>query len=303
MAVCSQFLQDYMASLAHLRAAKYLIEQSGGFVALESGILRTLIRADLGRAVTKLEAPVLNSPSKPMTIAFLKGMCDAQLEREWGNALLLAARVAIPKQMREYVRHVIQCTRMLDYVWTHRDTSGPVVAKILSTIIATLYYLLSVSFQLQHDSALYDLKKLEAARITLLLWMLLLTRSIRDGQHTYRDIPYDYEFRVTEPEIKKRLWSSGLHYLLIDWNRAVRSLNQSPATTNERVPLKLIRLIQTMERKTDVKLGGLMERLFELEEQHRSSHLDRLSDPGRRGKPWPKAPWPSVFAFNAFLIP
>lgn len=303
MAVCSQFLQDYVASLAHLRAAKYLIEQRGGFVAAEPGILRTLIRADLGRAVTTLEAPVLKSPSKPMTIALPKGTCDAELERECGDALLLIARVAIPKQMGEYVRHAIQCTRMLDYVWAHRDTSGPIVAEILSTVIATLYYLLSASFQPQHASALYDPKKLEAARITLLLWMLLLTRSTRDGQHTYRDIPYDYEFRVIDPEIKKRLWSSGIHCLLMEWNRAIRSLNQSPATKNERVPLKLIRLIQAMETKTDVKLGGLMERLFELEEQHRFSRLDRLYDPGRRGKTWPKAAWPSVFAFNAFLIP
>jgi len=131
----------------------------------------------------------------------------------------------------------------------------------------------------------------------------LLTRSTRDGQHTYRDIPSHYEFRVIDPEIKKRLWSSGIHCLLMEWNRAIRSLNQSPATKNERVPLKLIRLIQAMETKTDVKLGGLMERLFELEEQHRSSRLDKLYDPGQRGKTWPKAAWPSVFAFNAFLIP
>jgi hypothetical protein len=37
-------------------------------------------------------------------------------------------------------------------------------------------------------------------RITLLLWTLLLTWCTRDGQHTYRDVPYDYEFNVVDPE-------------------------------------------------------------------------------------------------------
>jgi hypothetical protein len=302
MAVCAQFLQDYAASLAHLRATKHLIQKRGGLAAVESGILRTIVRADVGRAVVTLEAPVVKSPSEPMTIALPKGTCDAELERQSEDALLLTARAGIPKQMGEHVRHVIRCTRMLAYVWTHRDTSSLLVGKILFTVIATLYYLLSASFKSQNNSVLYDTKKLEATRVTLLLWTLLLTRSTRDGQQTYRDIPYDYEFRITDPEIRKRLWHSGLHDLLIEWNQAIRILNQSPVAKSKRIPMKLIRIVQAMEKKTDVKLGGLMERLFELEERHRSSGLNYPYNPGQSAKSWHKAAWPSTFAFNAFLI-
>jgi hypothetical protein len=88
---------------------------------------------------------------------------------------------------------------MLQHAWTNRDCSGPIVGKILSTLIALLYYLLSASFQSNTDSNLYEMKKLEAMRITLLPWALLLTRSTRDGQHIYRGIPYDYEFEVVDP--------------------------------------------------------------------------------------------------------
>jgi hypothetical protein len=81
MAVCAQFLQDYAASLAHLRAAKLLIEQRGGFAVAEPGVLRTIVRADLGRAVATLEAPVLNCPTKPTTVVLPDAVCDAELER------------------------------------------------------------------------------------------------------------------------------------------------------------------------------------------------------------------------------
>jgi hypothetical protein len=176
------------------------------------------------------------------------------------------------------------------------------VGKILSTVIALLYYLLSASFQSNTDSNLYDTKKLEATRITLLLWTLLLSRSTRDGEHTYRDIPYDYEFKVVDPEVQKRLQFSDLYDLLMDWNRAIQILNQFSNTTSKGIPPSLICLVQAMETKTDVKVGGLMERVFELEELYRSSGLNQQFDPSRRGKPWLKAAWPSVYAFNAFLI-
>ena len=144
MAVGAQFIQDHAALLAHLRAAKHLIEQRGGFAAIEPGILETLVRADVGRAIVTLEAPVLHSPSTPTPISLPTGTCDAELERRSGDALLLMSQAVVPKQMGIYVRHVIECSRTLDYVWTRRDSSGPVTRKILSTVIATLYYLLSI---------------------------------------------------------------------------------------------------------------------------------------------------------------
>jgi hypothetical protein len=302
MAVCAQFLHDYAASLAHLRAAKLLIEQRSGFAAVESGILRTIVRADLGRAVATLEAPVLNCPTKPTTVVLPNAACDAELERQADHALLLTARAPLPEQLGQYIHHLIKCTKMLGYAWTNRDCSGPIVGKVLSTIIALLYYLLSASFQSNTDSNLYNMKKLEAMRITLLLWTLLLTRCTRDGQHTYRDIPYDYEFNVVDPEVQTRLQFSDLYDLLMDWNQATQILNQSSNTKSKGIPPNLICIVQAMEAKTEVKLGWLMERVFELEELHRASSLNKQFDPSRRCKAWRKEAWPSVYAFNAFLI-
>ena len=288
MAVCAQFLQDYAASLAHLRAAKLLIEQRGGFAVAEPGVMRTIVRADLGRAVATLEAPVLNCPTKPTTVVLPDAVCDAELERQADHALLLTAQAPLPEQLGQYIRHLIKCTKMLEYDWTNRDCSGPIVGKILSTVIALLYYLLSASFQSNTDPSLYDTKKLETMRITLLLWTLLLTQCTRDGQHTYRDVPYDYEFNVVDPEVQRRLQFSDLSDLLMDWNRAIQILNQFSNTKSKGIPPNLICIVQTMEVKAEVKLGGLMERVFELEELHRPSSLNKQFDPSRRGKAWRK---------------
>jgi hypothetical protein len=302
MAVCEQFLQDYAASLAHLRAVRLLIKQRGGFAAVEPGILRTIVRADLGRAVATLEAPVLDCPTEPTTVVLPNAVCDAELERQADYALLLTSQTPLPKELVQYIHHLIKCTMMLEYAWKNRDCSGPIMGKILFTVIALLYYLLSASFQSNADSDLFDTKKLEATRITLLLWTLLLSRSTRDGQHTYRDIPYDYEFKIVDLEVQKRLQFSELYDLLMDWNRAIQFLNQFSDTKSKGIPPNLICIVQAMETKTDVKLGGLMQCIFQLEELHRSSDLNKQFDPSRRGKSWLKAAWPSIYAFNAFLI-
>ena len=117
-----------------------------------------------------------------------------------------------------------------------------------------------------------------------LLWTLLLTRSTRDGQHTYRDILYDYEFEDVDSEVQKRLQFSDLHDLLMDWKRAIRILNQFSNTKSKGIPPNLICIVQAMEAKTDVKLGGLIECVFQLEELHRSSGLNKQFDPSRRSK-------------------
>jgi hypothetical protein len=280
MAACADFLNDNVATLAHLRAIKYLIKQRGGFAAVKSGILRTIIRADIGRAVATLESPVMSSPTKPTTIALPKSICDAELEWQSEDALLLTARAEIPKQMAEYVSHLIQCIRVMDYGWTHPDASGPLTEKVLSTAVATLYYLLSASFQSQPDSNLDDVKRLEATRITLLMWTVLLIMFVWEAQQTHRDICYNSELRITDPEVRRRLSSSGLHDLLMEWSQANRILIQSPRAKRERVPINLIRIVQAMETKTNVKLGGLMERLFELEEHYRSRGPSGLVQPG-----------------------
>jgi hypothetical protein len=169
---------------------------------------------------------------------------------------------------------------MLDYGWTHPDASGPLTGKLVSTAFATLHYLLSASFQSQPDSDLDDAKRLEATRITLLMWTKLFIMFVWEAQQTYCDICYNSEFRVTDPEVRRRLSSSGLHDLLMEWNQAIRILTQSPHAKRERVPINLIRIVQAMETKTNVKLGGLMERLFELGEQYRSRGLSGLVQPG-----------------------
>ena len=297
MAACADFLRDNAATLVHLRAIRYLIKQRGGLAAVKPGILWTIIRADMGRAVATLEPPVMSFPTKPTAIALPKGVCDAELERQSEDALLLTARAEIPKQMAEYVRHLIQCVRMLDYGWTHPGASGSLTGRLLSTVIATVYYLLSASFQAQPDSDLDDARRLEATRITLLMWTLLLIRFLWEAQQAYRDVCYNSEFRITDPEAKRRLSSSGLHDLLMEWNQANRILIQSPHPKRERVSINLIRIVQAMETKTNVKLGGLMERLFELEEQYRSRGLVGLVQPGQGQCLSFKAAMPSVIIF------
>jgi hypothetical protein len=55
----------------------------------------------------------------------------------------------------------------------------------------------------------------------------------------------------------------------MDWNRAIQILNQFSNTKSKGIPPNLICIVQTMEGKAEVKIGGLMERTFELEELHR----------------------------------
>lgn len=82
----------------------------------------------------------------------------------------------------------------------------------------------------------------------------------------------------------------------------IQILNQFSNTKSKGMPPNLICIVQAMEVKAEVKLGGLMERVFELEELHRPGSLNKQFDPSRRGKTWRKEAWPSVCAFNAFLI-
>jgi hypothetical protein len=101
-----------------------------------------------------------------------------------------------------------------------------------------------------------------------------------EAQQTYRRICYNSEFRITNPEVKRRLSSSGLYDLLMEFKQAHQILIQSPPAKHEPVPINLIRIVQAMETKTNVRLGGLMERLFELKEQYRSRGLSGLAQPG-----------------------
>jgi hypothetical protein len=61
-------------------------------------------------------------------------------------------------KLDQYIHHLIKCTKMLDYAWTNCDCSAPIVGKVLSTVIALLYNLLSTSFQSNTVSDLYDTK-------------------------------------------------------------------------------------------------------------------------------------------------
>ena len=55
-----------------------------------------------------------------------------------------------------------------------------------------------------------------------------------------------------------------------EWNEVVQSLLHGSNTTDICTPIRLIRIVQAIECETDVKLGGVMERLFELETLRRT---------------------------------
>jgi hypothetical protein len=77
-------------------------------------------------------------------------------------------------------------------------------------------------------------------------------------------------FDTASLNAQKRFWPSAVYVLLQEWNKVVQSLLYESNTTDICTPIRLIRIVQAIEYETDVKLGGVMERLFELEASRRT---------------------------------
>jgi hypothetical protein len=268
MAICAELLGDYAASLAHLRATKFVVDQGGGLVTLldpsRMAIFKLIIRADLGLAIKTLSCPVFECPWPPATVPLPLDKLDTHLERQACNALVAAAQVTLPKDLHKYVYHIIECTRMLGYVWSYPSESEAAVKQLGGSLTAIFYHLLSLSFEEHSD----DQKKLEATRVSLTIWTWMLSQSLFNDFRVSKDhIPV---FSSASLNAKKQFWPSIVFFLLKDWNRVVQSLQYKPNTTDAYTSVHLIRIVRAIEQETDVKLGGLMERLFELEVWHRT---------------------------------
>ena len=268
MAICADLLGDYAASLAHLQAAKFIVDQGGGLLPLLGPsriiILKLIVRADLGRAIRTLSSPVFIYPWPPATLPLPQNKLDVGLEREACSTLVGIAEVTLPKNLHKYVYQIIGCARMLQFVWSYPSESAAAIRQLGTSITAIFYHLLSLSFEEYSD----ERKKLEATRVSLVIWTLLM------GQSLSSDSPVSQAltpiFDSVSLNAQKRFWPSAVYVLLQEWNKVVQSLLYESNTTDTCTPIRLIRIVQAIECETDVKLGGVMERLFELEPSRRT---------------------------------
>jgi hypothetical protein len=279
MAICAELLGDYAASLAHLRAAKFVVDLGGGVVTLLNpsriSIFKLIVRADLGLAIKTLSCPVFTCPWKPATVPLPQDKLDLQLEQEACSALVGAAQLTLPTDLHEYVYQIIECTRMLHYVWSCPSESEAAIRQLGSSITAIFYYLLSLSFEEHLGTG----KMLEATRVTLLIWTFLMSQSLFNDSRSSKDhIPI---FSSVTLDAKKQSWPSSVYFLLKDWNQVVQCLQDKSNNSDGCTSIQLIRIVQAMERETDVKLGGVMERLFEIEVRYRTQEKSGINSDQR----------------------
>jgi len=180
------------------------------------------------------------------------------LEREACSALVRIAEVTLPKDLHEYVYQIIGCARMLQFVWSYPRESAAAIEQLGSSFTAIFYHLLSLSFEEYPN----ERKKLEATRVSLVIWTFLMSQSLfSDSPVSQALTPIFNSFSLNA---QKRFWPSVVYDLLQEWNKVVQSLLYESNTTDICTPIRLIRIVQAIEYETDVKLGGVMERLFEL---------------------------------------
>jgi hypothetical protein len=268
MAICADLLGDHAASLAHLRAAKSVVDQGGGLFSLldpsQISIFKSIVRADLGRAITTLSCPVFICPWPPATLPVPLDKLDVKLEREAYSALVGIAKATLPKDLREDVCQIIEYARMLQSIWSYPSESTAAIRQLAMSFTAMLYYLLSLSFEEYPD----ERKKLEATRISLTIWTFLMSQSFFVDSRAGRALMPIFD--SVSLNTQKRFWPSAVYFSLKEWNEVVQSLLHGSNTTDICTPIRLIRIVQAIECETDVKLGGVMERLFELETSRRT---------------------------------
>ena len=110
----------------------------------------------------------------------------------------------------------------------------------------------------------------EATRISLILWLQLLRRSARGGRGSRCLLDYLTIFNDEAMDAKRgaRIWSPDLYTLVKSWNQMQQNISKVNVKADRATPMPLVRLVQVMEWESSVKLGSLMERMFELEEVH-----------------------------------
>lgn len=269
MAICADLLGDHAASLIHLRAAKFVVDQGGGLSSLldpsQIYIFKSIMRADLGGAIITLSCPVFICPWPPATLPLPQDKLDVGLERAACSALVGIAEVTLPKDLYEYVCQIIECARMLQFIWSYPSESAAAIRQLGSSFTAISYYLLSLSFKEYSD----ERKKLEATRVSLMIWIILMSHKFFfvDSRAGRALTPI---FDSVSLNAQKRFWPSAVYFLLKEWNEVVQSSLCEPNTMDICTPTRLIRIAQAIECETDVRLGGVIERLFELEPSRRT---------------------------------
>jgi hypothetical protein len=148
---------------------------------------------------------------------------------------------------------------MLHYVWSYPGESMAAIKQLGISIAAIFYCLLLLSFK--EDT--FTQKKLEATRISLLIWTWMLSQSLFNESRNNKNVMLT--FSTASLDAKKKFWPSSLYFLLKEWNRAIQSSEYKSNTPDGCMSIQLIRIVQAIERETDVKLGGVMQRLFDIE--------------------------------------
>ena len=273
MAIAAVLQGDEFGAQAHLRAAKYFVDKGGGFgAAVTPSIARRIKYADLHLAVETLSAPIFPLDFDPTGIPNKNHESDPQLEQLGQNALQLS-RIHLAPCLHEIVERTIQCAGIVESVWAQSNSTEARIDWLVSKPIATLTRLLSMNFQ--SESNLPKRKTHEAAKMTVILWNLVLIFFIKGmvGDASVRDTMI--KFNETKCEAMRDFWPPCVYLGLIKWNAVVQSSSFDVGAERRRPFLRLINVVRSMEVESLVRLGSLINRLYQLEGTYQTQKRQR----------------------------
>ena len=275
MAIAATLARDQHAAFAHLTAAKQLVDLEGGVDKIDTWVLQGIIRADLGRAVATLSAPIFNLPRVPtpgMTL-ITTATGDPTLQSLACKALLDSVQSSLPTGLRDAVYDIVQQGMMLVYCWKKPSDVEEIMSQALYTGSAAIYQLLAMDFSDAKNGserekfALTEREKLEVSRLAMTLWLLLMRNLARKGNGARGIMDHIPVFKISPADAKKRCWPPGIVELLGAWDATRRPDSR---------PKQLIRVTQAIEECTEVKLGHFIERVFEIRDGHEKKRVATL---------------------------
>ena len=270
------YRRDDFAALAHVYALKKIIDQIGGFQALDIMETRYILFTDHRLAYARL-APNVFTLQQQLAIVNPRNAADKVVNisdvppRQWradpgldllANGLLVKLNgLSLPESLGQIYRDIILCVQVLESTWADASSS-PNNSWLTGKHLTISSCLLSMSFT--EDGASSRRVHHESARTTLILWDLLILACTSKGR-ARNVLP---EIGTATLEARKAGWPPRVYEGFQNWNRTLRAMPLHAAANDAQTLLRLVSVVRQMESDNDVQLGGFMMRLFELERAH-----------------------------------
>lgn len=284
------YRNDEYGALTHIQAVKQIVDETGGFQALDSMVIKYVVFTDRRLAYARMAAPLftvsqqmnaLNIPhstaakstsptpaetGEPSKVPPEQWHANPSLKQMAKGLLIKLDKLPIPEYLCELYNEILLCAQVLGSISTNSSSSlnaSWLTAKHLS--ISTR--LLSMSFEGEGDLQLRG--RLESMRATLMLWDHLLTASMAKGRA--RNVLQIVGQATLEA--KKRVWPPRIYEGFQNWNRVLTKSPLKLAANDSRLFLQVLDVVRQMETDDEVPLGDFMSRLYELEQMHQDREM------------------------------